>query len=139
MAIKADRGAKRVCQNCRSKFYDLSRDPIICPICQTVFEVRAVAPPKAAFAAPKAAPPPVIDDEVLPEVAEGIEFVPLSDVDGGGDDDVALEGDDLADIDDAGAEIDAGAADDETFLADEDESEDDVSGFVGGRDQDEEA
>ncbi|MDX2265074.1 MAG: TIGR02300 family protein [Hyphomicrobiales bacterium] len=129
MAIKADRGLKRVCQNCKSKFYDLNRDPILCPICQTVFEIRVAPAPKAAFAAPKAAVP-VIDD-VAPEAADGVEFVPLSAVDGGDDDMAGLEGDDLAEIEDDAAEIDAGA-EDETFLADEDESEDDVSGFVGG-------
>ncbi|MDZ4790133.1 MAG: TIGR02300 family protein [Hyphomicrobiales bacterium] len=133
MATKADRGAKRVCQNCRSKFYDLSRDPIICPICQTKFEIRVAPPPRSAFSAPKAAPVPVVDDEVLPEAAEGIEFVPLSEVEAGDDDDVSgLESDDLVEIEDETAEIDSGGDDDETFLADEDESEDDVSGFVGG-------
>ncbi len=132
MATKADRGAKRVCQNCRSKFYDLTRSPIICPMCQTVFEIRVAPPPKAAFSAPKAAAAPIVDEEVLPEVAEGIEFVPLSEVESGDDDDVAgLESDDLVEIEDD-AEIDSVGDDDETFLADDDESEDDVSGFVGG-------
>lgn len=133
MATKADRGAKRVCQNCRSKFYDLSRTPITCPICQTIFEIRVAPPPKAAFSAPKAAPAPIVDEEVLPEAVEGVEFVPLSEVDGGDDDVAGLEGDDLVEIEDDAVEIDAGEDDDETFLAtDEDEAEDDVSGFVGG-------
>jgi uncharacterized protein (TIGR02300 family) len=31
--IKATRGTKRVCQACAAPFYDLSRDPIVCPSC----------------------------------------------------------------------------------------------------------
>jgi uncharacterized protein (TIGR02300 family) len=30
---KAMRGTKRVCQACEVPFYDLSRDPIVCPSC----------------------------------------------------------------------------------------------------------
>jgi uncharacterized protein (TIGR02300 family) len=30
---KATRGTKRVCQACEVRFYDLSRDPIVCPAC----------------------------------------------------------------------------------------------------------
>jgi uncharacterized protein (TIGR02300 family) len=31
--MKATRGTKRVCQACAARFYDLSRDPIVCPSC----------------------------------------------------------------------------------------------------------
>lgn len=48
MASKAARGTKRTCQNddCASRFYDLNRDPIVCPICDTEY-VIATAPPPA--------------------------------------------------------------------------------------------
>lgn len=32
-------GIKRVCLNCGIKFYDFRKSPIICPSCQTVFDV----------------------------------------------------------------------------------------------------
>jgi uncharacterized protein (TIGR02300 family) len=32
-AQKAARGTKRVCQSCEVRFYDLARDPIVCPAC----------------------------------------------------------------------------------------------------------
>lgn len=32
-AYKAARGIKRVCHSCEVRFYDLARDPIICPAC----------------------------------------------------------------------------------------------------------
>jgi len=39
MSIQSVRGTKRTCQNqeCGSRFYDLMRDPIVCPVCQSPF------------------------------------------------------------------------------------------------------
>ncbi len=34
---KQERGTKRKCQECEVKFYDLNRDPIICPSCGATF------------------------------------------------------------------------------------------------------
>src|SRR5262245_29424440 len=51
---KPELGTKRLCANCGAKFYDLSKDPIVCPKCHTVLEVAAVSPrsrPDAAAAA----------------------------------------------------------------------------------------
>src|SRR5262249_50631003 len=52
MATKAERGTKRTCQNpeCGSRFYDLNRDPITCPVCGAVYPL-AVAPAALAAAA----------------------------------------------------------------------------------------
>lgn len=36
---KALRGTKRVCQACEVRFYDLARDPIVCPACGAHFTV----------------------------------------------------------------------------------------------------
>ncbi len=35
-------GTKRICSGCAAKFYDLGKDPIVCPTCETVY---VVAPP----------------------------------------------------------------------------------------------
>jgi uncharacterized protein (TIGR02300 family) len=35
--MKAMRGTKRVCQSCAVRFYDLSRDLIVCPSCGTYY------------------------------------------------------------------------------------------------------
>ena len=40
---KPELGTKRLCGNCGAKFYDLSKDPIICPKCHTVLELAAVS------------------------------------------------------------------------------------------------
>lgn len=45
---KAELGTKRQCQSCGAKFYDLSRDPIICPKCSAVFVVEATVRPRRA-------------------------------------------------------------------------------------------
>lgn len=41
MATKKVRGTKRTCQNgdCGVRFYDLERDPIICPMCEAEYVV----------------------------------------------------------------------------------------------------
>ncbi|SDH12030.1 FYDLN acid domain-containing protein [Roseospirillum parvum] len=66
---KAELGVKRQCLSCAAKFYDLNKDPIVCPKCDAVFEpapVKTRAP--AAKPARKAAPvaEPVVDDVDAP-------------------------------------------------------------------------
>ena len=48
-ASKLERGTKRTCQNpdCGERFYDLNRDPITCPICDSVYAIALQAPPQA--------------------------------------------------------------------------------------------
>ena len=35
--VHPDRGTKRICQSCGTKFYDLGRTPIVCPKCDAIF------------------------------------------------------------------------------------------------------
>ena len=32
-------GTKRVCADCGARYYDLNRDPIVCPKCGSIFEM----------------------------------------------------------------------------------------------------
>ncbi|MFN4281670.1 MAG: TIGR02300 family protein [Alphaproteobacteria bacterium] len=48
--VKPELGVKRVCGSCGAKFYDLNRDPILCPKCGTVFDVQAALKPRRAKA-----------------------------------------------------------------------------------------
>ena len=109
MADKAKRGTKRVCGGCGAKFYDLNRDPAVCPLCETVFEIKKSEPK------PKKAPVKVEKPEEKPKAAEG--------------DTILEEEDDLIDIDDADEPI-ANSEDDDTFLEVEDESENTVSSIL---------
>ena len=113
--VKAQRGTKRTCQNtdCGSRFYDLNRDPITCPICGGAYEIAAalhtpVAAHPAARTQKKPAPfvPAAEKPEAAPEV-EGEELPALDAVE-----EVAVEGDE-----------------EETFLEEEDEPSD-VSGII---------
>jgi uncharacterized protein (TIGR02300 family) len=128
MSTKAERGTKRVCQSCGSKFYDLMRDPIICPICQSVYQDGG-APSRPGAGGNNL---DADDDAVLDAGRGGLEFVPLDEVAEREEELPDIEGGDIADVaEDEDTAIDP-AADDETFLESEDEGEADVSGFVGG-------
>jgi uncharacterized protein (TIGR02300 family) len=35
---KPEWGIKRICQNCNARFYDMCRQPIVCPKCSTTFD-----------------------------------------------------------------------------------------------------
>jgi uncharacterized protein (TIGR02300 family) len=41
---KPELGTKRVCGSCTRKFYDLNKQPIVCPTCGTVFALPEPAP-----------------------------------------------------------------------------------------------
>ena len=134
---KPELGTKRLCASCGAKFYDLSKDPIVCPKCETVFhpvvlstrgrpEPRAVAP-----LAPE-----------VPEPAEttDVEMVSLEEADAeneGGKKPAAADADADAETEDDVEVADDGAEDDTFLEADEDEG-DDVSDIVGGDREDEE-
>jgi uncharacterized protein (TIGR02300 family) len=130
MSIKAARGTKRVCQSCGSKFYDLNRTPITCPICHAIFQQQETRGGKAAPAGNA-----VEDDEedLIAAPAGAVEIVSLDEAEADLPD---LEGDDLVEIEDDDADL---KADDETFIEVEDDDDGgDVTGIVGGpRDDDE--
>ena len=45
---KVELGTKRQCQNCGAKFFDLNKDPIVCPKCGTIFQGVAARAQRAA-------------------------------------------------------------------------------------------
>ena len=45
--VKAEWGVKRTCRDCGARFYDLRRNPIICPKCETVHEPEPAPKPRA--------------------------------------------------------------------------------------------
>ena len=124
MSTKAERGTKRTCQNpeCGSRFYDLSRNPIVCPICQSAFRPEASplalaaasqavadkAPPRKVAKKPAFEPADEAKPDDLPETEDGLAVIE-------GDDDEAAGGDE-----------------DETFLEAEEEDGSDMSNIIGG-------
>lgn len=75
-----DRGTKRQCSNCGTKFYDLNRDPVLCPNCGTVFVIAAARPNgRPRPEAPVKVEPKVEEVEVDPAAAAAV-VVPLDEV-----------------------------------------------------------
>lgn len=54
-------GTKRICSGCEAKFYDLGKDPIVCPTCETVYVVPKPEPPRGGrSSAPRRAYDPAV-------------------------------------------------------------------------------
>jgi uncharacterized protein (TIGR02300 family) len=124
MSTKAERGMKRTCQNpeCGSRFYDLNRVPIVCPICESAYrpEASALSLAAASQAVADKAPPRKVAKKPVFEPAESAKPDDAPDTDDGlpvieGDDEEAAAGDD-----------------DETFLEAEEEDGSDMSNIIGG-------
>ena len=69
---KAEWGTKRTCLSCGARFYDLRREPIVCPACGAAVDAAVQSKPRRARAAP--APPKVV--AVAAAVAE-VELEPI--------------------------------------------------------------
>ena len=124
MSTKAERGTKRACQNpeCGSRFYDLNRNPITCPVCSSVYEL-AVSPMAVAAAAPA-----VVEEKTPRKPAKKPAYAVES---AKPEDAPEAEGDEaLAVVE--GEEEPAVADEDETFLEEEEEDGPDVTGIIGG-------
>ena len=113
---KPELGAKRQCQACAAKFFDMNRDPIICPKCGTVFQGATMRAERATAK----------DEESEDEQANaaGVEMVSLDEVE------AAEEKSADPVVDDIDVEDDEGA--DDAFLEEEEEDEDDVSSLIDG-------
>ncbi|MGH6900344.1 MAG: TIGR02300 family protein, partial [Geminicoccaceae bacterium] len=48
---KAEWGLKRTCLNCGARFYDLQREPIVCPSCGAAVDAAGPSKPRRARAA----------------------------------------------------------------------------------------
>ena len=124
MSQKEARGSKRTCQSCSSRFYDLNRDPILCPVCQTPFVLTAgeVAAAAVEAAKPKPVKAPVKEKVFVPvepladgELPEMESTEALAEIEGAEDTEIA--GDEPAE---------------DTFLEEEEGEGDDVAGLIEG-------
>ena len=111
---KTELGAKRQCQNCGAKFFDMNKDPIVCPKCGTIFQGAA----RVERAAVKEV---VEEDEVV--APAGVELVSLDEVEAS--EEKAAEPA-AEDVEEDGAEPD------DPFIEAEEEDEDDVTNLIDG-------
>ncbi len=64
---KPEWGTKRICPSCGTRYYDLMRDPVVCPKCSTPFD------PEAFLRARRARPPAPVEKELEPVSAEEVD------------------------------------------------------------------
>lgn len=123
---KAARGTKRVCHGCGAKFYDLNHSPILCPLCGAEYKVvrQASVLDGRSDALKEAVTPKPVRQPVAPAMED-------LDIELDIDPELAtVEDEDLVSLEDV-EEPEAAEDEDDAFLPEEDESEDDVSGFIG--------
>jgi uncharacterized protein (TIGR02300 family) len=126
MSSKAARGVKRTCQKCGKRFYDLGREPIICPYCEEEFKLAK--PDEEALAREK-----LEAEKLAAEKKKAAEAANLKDAASEVDPELTeVDDDELADIEDI-EEVEADGDDDaaDTFLPDDDDDDDDVSDILG--------
>jgi uncharacterized protein (TIGR02300 family) len=134
---KPARGTKRVCPSCGARFYDLNRTPIVCPVCQSIYQVTPPPPPSRRWGrAQPAEARKVEEQEADAPVLEGPEIVSLEEAEEGTNEVPVEENEEIVGLSDDGAEFPAGD-DENALLEEEEEGEADVSG-IGGGDKNEE-
>lgn len=126
---KPARGTKRVCSSCGARFYDLSRTPIACPVCQAVYRVTPPSSRRGERAQPvevKKVPEPEAEAPVL----KSADIISLEEAEETGAEVPIEEDEEIVDLGDDAPVIPA-ADDENAFLEEEEEGEADVSGIVG--------
>ena len=64
---KPEWGTKRICPSCGSRYYDLLREPVICPKCSTPYD------PEAFLKSRRARPIPPVEKEIEPVGGEELD------------------------------------------------------------------
>jgi len=131
---KAELGTKRLCANCGAKFYDLNKDPIHCPKCETVYVIAPIVSRSRPEAAPVAPRPAPVEEAAVPEPQEA-ELVSLEEADAEASGAKKTTGE--AGVEEEEVEI-GETLDDDTFIEEQEEEDADVTDIIGGDIEDEE-
>ena len=131
---KPELGTKRLCGNCAAKFYDLNKDPIVCPKCHTVLTLAAVTSRSRAEPARAQAE---AEEAVVPETQEA-EFVSLEEADAEIEGNKKVPEGEVADGADEEIEIEDEQLDDAAFIEEQEEGDEDVADIIGDVDNEEE-
>jgi uncharacterized protein (TIGR02300 family) len=99
--MKALRGTKRICHVCAARFYDLSREPIVCPSCGVHYVPDAPTAPETGTRSARftdktgwrgrSHKPPDPEPDAAPEVASTEDANDEAPIASPNDDDVVLE------------------------------------------------
>ncbi len=111
---KPEWGTKRICPSCGTRYYDLLRDPVVCPKCSTPFD------PEAFLKSRRARPAPPVEKELEPvgadeldteleteeaDAAEEEEAVPLEEAEEEEDEELLEDASELGEDEDDMAEV----------------------------------
>jgi uncharacterized protein (TIGR02300 family) len=133
---KSDLGTKRICPTTGKKFYDLNKNPVISPYTGEVVPIAPVAPTRTRGEAARAT---AMAPEAAPEPAEAEEMVSLEEADAeentGKVKAAVPESEDDIEVDET---IEDDDDDDSTFIADDEEGDEDVTDIIGDVGDDEE-
>jgi uncharacterized protein (TIGR02300 family) len=89
-------GTKRICSGCAAKFYDLGKDPIVCPTCETVYVVAKAPPPRGGRAyAPRSSYDPKAQTASAMGTLKEADAPVLADDEDGAKDEAAEEADEI--------------------------------------------
>ena len=128
---KSDLGTKRICPTTGKKFYDLNKTPVVSPYTGEVVPIAPVAPPRAVRGAAAAASAATTAADT-PEPVEAEELVSLEEADAeentGKVKAVVPESEDDIEVDET---IEGDDDDDSTFIADDEEGDEDVTDIIG--------
>jgi uncharacterized protein (TIGR02300 family) len=131
---KPELGTKRLCGSCGAKFYDLNKDPIVCPKCHAVMALAALtARSRPEPAAARPAPARQQEEAVVPETQDA-EFVSLEDADAEAQ---GKKGAEVVEGAEDDIEIDE-SMDDAALIEEQEETDDDVTDIIGDREDEEE-
>jgi len=123
---KPEWGVKRMCASCGARFYDLLRNPIVCPKCEAVFDPADLTRPRRAKAIKMTETALVEDDDAQEEAEEELlDEAPIESGDDNGDDE---------DETPAPKKATPGKDEDDAAVLDTDESEDEDEDGIGNFD-----
>ena len=128
---KPELGTKRLCAGCGAKFYDLSKTPIVCPKCGTVFEVAPVVTRPRPDQAPRPAPV-VPEPEVETAEPQEAEMISLEEADAEAQGKAAPVAGDAEVAEEVAADETIEDDADDTFIEEQEEEDTDVSEIIGG-------
>ena len=112
---KAEWGTKRICPSCGTRYYDLLREPVICPKCDTPYD------PEAFLRSRRARPAAPVEKELAPVGAEEL------------DADIETEEADVAEEEEEAVPLEEAEEEDEELLEDASElgeDEDDMAEVI---------
>jgi uncharacterized protein (TIGR02300 family) len=134
---KPELGTKRLCAHCGAKFYDLDKDPIVCPKCETAMELTPASGRARPEPVSARAPAAAAEEELAPETADA-EFVSLEEADAEAAGKKKTGEAEAAEGAEEEVELEDEAMDDATFIEEQEEGDEDVTDIIGDVEDEEE-